>query len=397
MKIYVVGGAIRDELMGMSVKDCDYVVVGSTPEDMLAKGFKPVGRGFPVFLHPETHEEYALARTESKTTFGYHGFVFFYAPSVTLEQDLARRDFTMNAIARELMDDGSLSDTLIDPYEGVKAIEARLFHHVSEAFVDDPVRILRCARFAARFPDFTVAPETLILMRRMTKNGEVDALVPERVWQELSRGLMEKKPSRMLDILRDTGAATRILPEVDIDIHVLTALDFAAIKMFPLPVRFAILIHSLGKEMMLDGSSLRNIAYEGRSVDCLKFLCERLCVPAECRELAKIVVRELNHIHGSERLSVSELVSLLERCDAFRRPKRFEGILQACESLDVHSGGRNTSYSRRHYLMQTLEVARSVNAGIFAERYAGNGAKIKAALHAARVDFLSVWLDVHSD
>ncbi|MBC7861127.1 MAG: multifunctional CCA tRNA nucleotidyl transferase/2'3'-cyclic phosphodiesterase/2'nucleotidase/phosphatase, partial [Burkholderiaceae bacterium] len=209
MKIYVVGGAVRDELLGLPVKDRDYVVVGGTPEQMLARGFRPVGKDFPVFLHPKTHEEYALARTERKTAPGYRGFVFHAAPDVTLEQDLVRRDLTVNAIARA--EDGALSD----PFGGVADIGRRVFRHVSDAFGEDPVRILRVARFAARFTDFTVAPETLALMRSMVEQGEVDALVPERVWQEVARGLMEARPSRMLAVLRECGALARIMPELD--------------------------------------------------------------------------------------------------------------------------------------------------------------------------------------
>ena len=215
MNIYAVGGAIRDELLGVPVQDRDYVVVGATPEQMVAQGYRPVGKDFPVFLHPDTHEEYALARTERKTAAGYHGFQFFYAPDVTLEEDLARRDLTINAMAREVRPDGELTGPVIDPFNGQADLRARVFRHVSDAFLEDPVRILRVARFAARFADFTVAPETLTLMQKMVAAGEVDALVPERVWQEVSRGLMEKKPSRMFEVLRSCGALARVLPEID--------------------------------------------------------------------------------------------------------------------------------------------------------------------------------------
>ena len=212
MNIYAVGGAIRDELLGVPVQDRDYVVVGATPEQMVAQGYRPVGKDFPVFLHPETHEEYALARTERKTAAGYHGFQFYYAPDVTLEEDLARRDLTINAMAREVRPDGELTGPVVDPFGGQRDLQAKLFRHVSDAFLEDPVRILRIARFAARFADFTVAPETLALMRKMVADGEVDALVAERVWREVSRGLMEKKPSRMFEVLRECGALARILP-----------------------------------------------------------------------------------------------------------------------------------------------------------------------------------------
>src|ERR1700722_11000582 len=215
MNIYAVGGAIRDELLGVPALDRDYVVVGATPEQMVAQGYRPVGKDFPVFLHPQTHEEYALARTERKTAAGYHGFQFFYAPDVTLEEDLARRDLTINAMAREVLPDGTLIGPVIDPFNGQGDLQARVFRHVSDAFLEDPVRILRVARFAARFTDFTVAPQTLELMQKMVSAGEVDALVPERVWQELSRGLMEARPSRMFEVLRECGALARILPEIE--------------------------------------------------------------------------------------------------------------------------------------------------------------------------------------
>src|SRR3984957_1605452 len=214
MNIYAVGGAIRDELLGVPALDRDYVVVGATPEQMVAQGYRPVGKDFPVFLHPQTHEEYALARTERKTAAGYHGFQFFYAPDVTLEEDLARRDLTINAMAREVLPDGTLTGPVIDPFNGQADLRARVFRHVSDAFLEDPVRILRVARFAARFTDFTVAPETMALMRKMVEAGEVDALVAERVWQEVSRGLMERRPSRMFEVLRECGALARILPEI---------------------------------------------------------------------------------------------------------------------------------------------------------------------------------------
>jgi len=256
-KTYTVGGAVRDELLGLPVQDRDFVVVGATPEEMVRQGFQPVGKDFPVFLHPKRHEEYALARTERKTARGYKGFQVYAAPEVTLEQDLARRDLTINAIAKDE------AGALIDPYGGQSDLAARMLRHVSPAFSEDPVRILRVARFAARFADFNVAEETLVLMREMVQSGEVDALVPERVWQEFSRGLMEAKPSRLFDVLRACGALARIMPEVDglfgvpqhpkshpeIDtgVHVMLVLDMAATKKFPLPVRFAALCHDLGK------------------------------------------------------------------------------------------------------------------------------------------------------
>ena len=310
MKIYTVGGAVRDELLGLAVADRDYVVVGATPEQMVALGYKPVGKDFPVFLHPQTHEEYALARTERKTARGYHGFAFHTEPDVTLEQDLARRDLTINAIARD--EQGNL----IDPFDGVRDLKARVLRHVSAAFTEDPVRILRLARFASRF-GFGVADETLRLMRDMVTNGEVDALVAERVWQEISRGLMEQKPSRMFDVLRDCGALARVLPEVDalygvpqraehhpeIDtfVHVMMVVDFAASQDYALDVRFAALTHDLGKGTTPRAEWPRHTAHEARSVLLVSALCERLRVPAECRDLALVMAKHHGTIHRAAR------------------------------------------------------------------------------------------------
>ncbi|MHB1592145.1 MAG: multifunctional CCA addition/repair protein, partial [Sulfuricella sp.] len=285
MRIYAVGGAVRDELLGLPVADRDYVVVGATPEEMVAQGFRPVGKDFPVFLHPQTHQEYALARTERKTARGYKGFQVFAAPEVTLEEDLARRDLTINAIAK---DEAGL---FIDPYGGTADLKAGVLRHISPAFVEDPVRVLRVARFAARF-GFAIAPETLALMREMAANGEVDALVPERVWQELSRGLMEKTPSRMFLALRECGALARILPEldalfgvpqteqyhpeIDTGVHVMMVVDYAAAQNYDLPVRFAALTHDLGKGATPRAEWPRHIAHEARSFELVKILCRRL-------------------------------------------------------------------------------------------------------------------------
>ena len=311
MKCYIVGGAVRDRLLGLPVKDRDWVVVGATPEAMLARGFKPVGKDFPVFLHPHTHEEYALARTERKVGRGYHGFTFHAAPDVTLEEDLVRRDLTINAIAQD--DDG----TLIDPYGGVADVEAGVLRHVSPAFAEDPVRILRLARFAARF-GFAVAPETQALMQQMVANGEVDALVAERVWQELAKGLMTDTPSRMLLTLRDCGALARLLPEVDalfgvpqradyhpeIDTgdHVMRVLDYSASQNQPLPVRFAALMHDLGKARTPADILPRHIGHEPRGEAPLLALCERLRVPAECRDLARITALYHTKVHTAFQL-----------------------------------------------------------------------------------------------
>ncbi|MCC8393138.1 multifunctional CCA addition/repair protein [Paraburkholderia sp. MMS20-SJTR3] len=402
MNIYAVGGAVRDELLGVPVQDRDYVVVGATPEQMVAQGYRPVGKDFPVFLHPQTHEEYALARTERKTAAGYHGFQFFYAPDVTLEEDLARRDLTINAMAREVRPDGQLTGPVIDPFNGQGDLKAKLFRHVGDAFLEDPVRILRIARFAARFADFTVAPETMTLMRKMVADGEADALVAERVWQEVSRGLMEKKPSRMFDVLRECGALARILPEidalfgvpqradyhpeVDTGVHVMMVLDHAAQHGYALPVRFAALTHDLGKATTPEDILPRHIGHEGRSVDLLKPLCERLRVPNECRDLALLVAREHGNIHRVMEMGAAALVRLFERSDAMRKPARFAEALQACES-DARGrlGFETRDYPQAERLRVALVAARGVDAGAVAQRLADAPAGIKDAVHQERV------------
>jgi tRNA nucleotidyltransferase (CCA-adding enzyme) len=352
MQAYVVGGAVRDELLGLPVQDHDWVVVGATPEQMLAQGFRPVGKDFPVFLHPDTHEEYALARTERKTAPGYHGFVFHTDPGVKLEDDLIRRDLTINAMARAA--DGSI----VDPYGGRQDLENRIFRHVSEAFAEDPVRILRLARFAARFPDFRVAESTNALMRSMVEAGEADALVAERVWQELSRGLMEQKPSRMFAVLDDCGALARILPELDANERLMQAIDHAAAHGAELPVRFAVLMHGHGKDIAGLGSRLR--------------------VPTDCRDLAVMTARELGVIKRTPELDAEAIVALFERSDAFRKPERFAQMLQAAEYT---TPGHETHAPR---LLKALAAARGVNAGEIAGRCAEK-AKIPEAVHAARV------------
>jgi tRNA nucleotidyltransferase (CCA-adding enzyme) len=402
MNIYAVGGAIRDELLGVPVQDRDYVVVGATPEQMVAQGYRPVGKDFPVFLHPLTHEEYALARTERKTAAGYHGFQFFYAPDVTLEEDLARRDLTVNAMAREVQPDGTLTGPVIDPFNGQADLQARIFRHVSDAFLEDPVRILRVARFAARFTDFTVAPQTQELMRTMVSAGEVDALVPERVWQELSRGLMEARPSRMFDVLRECGALARILPEidalwgvpqradyhpeVDTGVHVMMVVDYAAARGYALTVRFAALTHDLGKATTPEDVLPRHIGHEGRSVDLLKPLCERLRIPNECRDLAVLVAREHGNIHRVMDTGAAGVVRLFERCDALRKPARFAEALQACES-DARGrlGFEAREYPQAERLRVGLVAARAVDAGAVAAGLADKPALIKDAVHRERV------------
>ncbi|WP_414450794.1 multifunctional CCA addition/repair protein [Burkholderia sp. 22PA0099] len=402
MKIYAVGGAIRDELLGMPVQDRDYVVVGATPEQLAAQGYRPVGKDFPVFLHPRTHEEYALARTERKTAAGYHGFQFHFAPDVTLEEDLGRRDLTVNAMAREVSPDGTLTGEVVDPFDGRADLAAKLFRHVGPAFVEDPVRILRVARFAARFADFTVAPDTVALMRAMVAAGEVDALVPERVWQEVARGLMEAKPSRMFAVLRECGALERILPEVDalfgvpqradyhpeVDtgVHVMMVVDYAAKHGYSLPVRFAALTHDLGKATTPEHVLPRHIGHEGRSVDLLRPLCDRLRVPNECRDLALLVAREHGNLHQVMGMGAAALVRLLERADALRKPARFAEMLQACES-DARGrlGLEAQPYPQAERLRRALVAARAVDAGQVAAGMKGNPEGIKDAVHRARV------------
>jgi tRNA nucleotidyltransferase (CCA-adding enzyme) len=392
MKMYLVGGAVRDALMQTpsaepaptAHADRDWVVVGATPQALQARGFLPVGRDFPVFLHPHTREEYALARTERKTAPGYHGFAFHAEPSVTLEDDLARRDLTINAMAVAEADaHNPASAHIIDPHGGQRDLRARVLRHVTASFAEDPVRILRLARFAARFPDFSVAPETLALMRQMVDHGEVDHLVPERVWQELARGLMEQRPSRMLAVLRDCGALVRLLPEVDrlwgvaqradyhpeIDtgIHLMMVLDMSARLQAPLPVRFACLGHDLGKGNTPAHVLPRHLGHEERSAQLLRGLCERWRVPRECRELADVVAREHGNIHRSNEFGAAALLRLLERCDALRRPERFDELLLACES-DARGrlGFDDTPYPQRQRLRRALQAALAVNTGAIA-------------------------------
>ena len=406
MKAWVVGGAVRDALLGRPVNDRDWVVVGSTPEAMRAAGFTPVGKDFPVFLHPETHEEYALARTERKTAPGYHGFVFHAAPDVTLEEDLARRDLTINAMA----EDGE--GRRVDPFGGERDLQARVLRHVGPAFVEDPVRILRLARFAARFHDFQVAPETRALMRGMVEAGEVDALVPERVWQELSRGLMEARPSRMLEVLRDCGALARLLPEVDrlwgvpqpvehhpeVDTgaHLLLVLDAAAALDAPLPARWACLCHDLGKGETPPAEWPRHIAHEARSERLARQVSARLKAPTEATELALMVAREHTNIHRSPSFGAAAVVRLLERCDAFRRPQRLADALLACEA-DARGrlGLQDQPYPARPLLLQALAVACGVDAGAVAaaaQAQGGRGEAIATAIRIARTDAVSAAL-----
>jgi tRNA nucleotidyltransferase (CCA-adding enzyme) len=407
MKAWIVGGAVRDRLLGLPVHDRDWVVVGSTPQAMLAAGYTPVGQDFPVFLHPVTHEEYALARTERKAGRGYHGFTFHAAPEVTLEEDLARRDLTVNAIAQD-PDSGAL----VDPFNGQADLRRRVLRHVSPAFVDDPVRLLRVARFAARFADFEVAPETLALLRQMVANGEVDALVPERVWQELSRGLMAQRPDRLLAVLRDCGALARLLPEVDrlwgvpqpaehhpeIDTgaHLLLVLRQAAQQNAPLAVRFAALCHDLGKGTTPAADWPRHIGHEARGVALARTLSERWRVPGDCRALAELCAREHTNVHRSGDFNAAALVRLLDRCDAWRRPERFAELLWACE-CDARGrlGFEDRPYPQRERLLQALAASRGVASADIAAAAAARGLKgpaIGAAVLQGRCDAVAAAL-----
>ena len=367
MEFFEVGGVVRDSLMGQrpvqpgaTATDRDWVVVGGTPEEMLARGFRPVGKDFPVFLHPESHEEYALARTERKTAPGYRGFAFHASPDVTLEQDLSRRDLTINAMARRA------NGELVDPYGGVRDLQAGVLRHVSPAFIEDPVRILRVARFAARFPEFRVAPETAELMRRMVSDGEADALVPERVVQELSRCLMEAKPSRMLNVLVACGLIDRLYSELEDLGPVSAALDRAAQRGLPFPARFAVLASAC------------------RSPRAVADLIGKLRVSQEPAQLARLLV-ELRDVLRTATASTA-IVETLERADAFRRPERFEMLLQAFETIEEASAER---------FRLALRAASEVDAGALASLHKNDPAEIQRAVRQARV--IEVSRVLHAD
>ena len=403
MQRYLVGGAVRDALLGRPSADRDWVLVGADVNALLAAGYIAVGQDFPVFLHPETREEHALARTERKTAPGYRGFAFQAGAQVTLEEDLLRRDLTINAIAQ---DDAGV---LIDPFGGQRDLQAKVLRHVSPAFAEDPVRILRLARFAARFADFTVADETRALMRQMVEHGEVDALVAERVWQELARGLMEERPSRMFEVLRDCGALARLLPEVDrlwgvpqrpeyhpeVDtgVHLMLVLDMAARLGASLPVRFACLGHDLGKGTTPADVLPRHIGHEQRSAVLVRQVGERLRVPVACRELADVVAREHGNVHRSAEFNAAAVVRLLERCDALRRPERFAEVLLACEcDARGRQGLSEAAYPQRLRLGAALAAVRRLDAATLAAEGLAcglSGPALGAAIHTARVETLA--------
>jgi len=409
MPVFVVGGAVRDGLMGLPVNDRDWVVVGSTPEAMSTQGYLPVGKDFPVFLHPQSREEYALARTERKTARGYEGFVVQASPDVTLEEDLARRDLTVNAMAvPEALAHAAPSawtGHIVDPYGGERDLKNKMLRHVTEAFAEDPVRILRVARFAARFADFSVAAETMALMRQMVDDGEVDHLVPERVWQELAKGLMSERPSRMFEVLRACGALRVLLPEldrlwgvpqraeyhpeVDTGAHMMLVMDMAARLNTPLAVRVACLMHDLGKGTTPADVLPRHIGHEGRSVKLLQKVCERLRVPTEGKELAEVVAREHGNIHRSAELGPEALMRLLERCDAIRQSERFALVLQACE-CDARGrlGFEDADYPQAARLLRAQKAALSVDTAPIAQAAAQaglTGPKIGEQITQARV------------
>lgn len=395
LTVYCVGGAVRDELLKIPIKDRDYVVVGSSADEMLKRGYQAVGKDFPVFLHPKTHEEYALARTERKVSKGYKGFTVHANPDVTLEEDLTRRDFTMNAIAQ------SADGQLIDPFNGQTDIQNKVIRHVGAAFVEDPVRILRAARFSARFVDFAIAPETMQLMQQMVADGEVDALVAERVWQELAKGLMEEQPSRMFDVLQHCGALPKLIPElsclwgvqqtekyhpeIDTGIHVMMALDYAAQHQFSLPVRYAVLMHDLGKGTTPKEVLPRHIGHDVRGAELVTAVSKRLRVPNECRELAYLVAKFHIKAHQVLVMKAETLLKFLMDLDAIRQPDRFEHFLLACEA---DSRGRlgleNIALPEADLLRQALHAAMQINAGDIAKNYA-EPEDIKQAIFDARL------------
>lgn len=408
MQIYKVGGAVRDRLLGKPVTDVDWVVVGATTDQMLIKGYRPVGTDFPVFLHPLTGEEYALARTERKSGKGYGGFVFHASPDVTLEQDLIRRDLTINAMAEDK--EGHLTD----PYHGQQDLEARILRHVSPAFAEDPLRVLRVARFAARYAaeGFHIADETLALMRQLSESGELHALTPERCWKEISRALMEDHPQVFIQVLRACGALKELLPEVDalfgvpqpathhpeIDTgaHVLSVLAQSARFKQPLSVRWACLVHDLGKGVTPEAEWPRHIAHEHKGLALVKAVNERFKVPRECQELALLVCQYHTHGHRALELKPSTLLELLQSFDVYRRPQRFEEFIIACE-MDARGrdGFEERSYPQAEYLRSAAQAARAVSVQPLLEKGL-KGQELGEALKVERLDALKVYKAEHS-
>lgn len=374
MKTYLVGGAVRDELLGYPFKEKDWVVVGATIDDMITAGYQQVGKDFPVFLHPKTKEEHALARTERKTAAGYKGFEVHASPEVTLEEDLIRRDLTINAIAKDE------TGKFIDPYDGITDIDNKILRHVSDAFAEDPVRILRIARFMARYAHlgFSVASDTMVLMQNMVAAGEVDALVPERVWQEMEKALSERTPMSFIETLRECGALKRILPEldclwgvpqpeehhpeIDTGIHTMMVLEQACKLSDDSQVRFAALVHDLGKGATPKDEWPRHINHEARGADIVKIVCQRLRIPNDYRDLAERTARFHLHYHRALELKPATVVKTLEQLDAFRKPERFEKFLLASEAdARGRPGYENKNFPQADYFRQTLAVSREVN------------------------------------
>ena len=400
MEVYLVGGAVRDELLGRAVKERDWVVVGATAEEMQRQGMQQVGRDFPVFLHPQTHEEYALARTERKTGAGYHGFSTDSSPAVTLEQDLARRDLTINAMAR------STDGRLIDPYGGQQDLKARQLRHVSPAFPEDPLRVLRVARFAARFAalNFRVADETLGLMRQMSSSGELAALVPERVWQETRRALEEQSPQVFFEVLRECGALAQVFPElealfgvpqpeqwhpeIDTGVHTLMVVKMAAALSPLATVRFAALVHDLGKADTPRDKWPRHAGHEVQSVQRVQQLCARLRIPNDYRDLAVLVARHHGVVHRAFELRAATVLDLFTHTDALRRPERFEQFLLACESdARGRKGLEQRAYPQAVWLRAALSAAAAISPD--AEELQAGGAEIAAGLRRRRSEAIA--------
>jgi tRNA nucleotidyltransferase (CCA-adding enzyme) len=400
MEVYLVGGAVRDELLGRAVKERDWVVVGATAEEMQRQGMQQVGRDFPVFLHPQTHEEYALARTERKTGAGYHGFSTDSSPAVTLEQDLARRDLTINAMAR------STDGRLIDPYGGQQDLKARQLRHVSPAFPEDPLRVLRVARFAARFAalNFRVADETLGLMRQMSSSGELAALVPERVWQETRRALEEQSPQVFFEVLRECGALAQVFPElealfgvpqpeqwhpeIDTGVHTLMVVKMAAALSPLATVRFAALVHDLGKADTPRDKWPRHAGHEVQSVQRVQQLCARLRIPNDYRDLAVLVARHHGVVHRAFELRAATVLDLFTHTDALRRPERFEQFLLACESdARGRKGLEQRAYPQADWLRAALSAAAAISPD--AEELQAGGAEIAAGLRRRRSEAIA--------
>lgn len=409
MQIYKVGGAVRDRLLGKTVADTDWVVVGATTDEMLGKGFRPVGADFPVFLHPKTNEEYALARTERKSGRGYGGFTFHASPEVTLEEDLIRRDLTINAIAED--EQGQLTD----PYHGQEDLKARILRHVSPAFAEDPLRVLRVARFAARYaPEgFSIAPETLVLMQQLSESGELEALTPERSWKEISRALMESQPQVFIQVLRECGALKVLLPEVDalfgvpqpaahhpeVDTgqHVLSVLEQAAAHQQPLSVRWACLLHDLGKGLTPESEWPRHIAHEHTGLRLIKAVNARFKAPRDCQELALLVGQYHTHGHRALELKASTLFELLQSFDIYRRPQRFEEFIAACE-MDARGrlGLEQRDYPQAAYLRGAAEVARTVAVQPLREQ-GFEGPELGEALKRERLKALKVYKEENAN